>query len=335
MKPGEPNSVNKECERIIRVLEDSESRSRFEQFAAMSAAIFQAPIGFVSLLDSQRCRYIATVGMTSHDLALNEFPHLGEEHSDSPLVIQDVRADARFRDRAIANTDREIRFFASSWITHVGKVVGLIGAMDFDVREFTDSQIEQLSKLRPLAESFVDLQLKNRLAEEAAAITTAFYQKNPVMSHSLDPNGVIVQVSDLWCQNFGYRRDEVIGRKSIEFLTSESRNYAVEVALPQLRDTGQCSNLHFQWVTKDGSIRDVALSAILDQDQFGNPITLAVLTDVSDRVEDQLLLERQSAELYNTRERLETAIIGGDVGLWDWNVRDDEVYFSPVWHTQI
>ena len=335
MKPGEDNSIEPDRAWIIQSFDDSQSRAKLEQLAEMAANCLSVPIGFVSFFDRASFHYVATVGMKPHVLALDESPLLGTSGSKTPLIITDKSQDTRYSDRKLANASQKIRFLAATPIIHSNVVIGMIGGLDFVAREISDNQIDQLKLLQDLANSVVELQQELKSAEKTAAITTAFYQKNPVLSHTMDQAGVIIQVSDLWCQHFGYKREEVIGRRGIDFLTHESRNYAIEVALPQLRDSGRCSNLKFQWIRKDGSIRDVALSAVVDRDQFGQPITLAVLTDVTDQVEGQILLEQQSAELFNTRERLETAVLGGDVGLWDWNVQDDEVNFSPVWHTQI
>ena len=335
MKPVEHNTTEVDRASLIRALEDSPSRASLNKLAQMAANCMAAPIGFVSLLDNTRFQHLATCGIKPHELTIDENPHLVDEGFQGPWIVADIELDDRFRESKLTRTTPEIRFFAAVPIALDNNEIGLLGTMDIVAHQVADSQIEQLKLVQSLAESLIESHLEKNTAEKIAAVKTSLYQKNPVMSHTIDKAGVIVQVSDLWCQHFGYRREEVVGRNSIEFLTDESRNYAIEVALPNLRDTGRCTNLSFQWIRKDGSIRDVSLSAVVDQDQFGAPITLAVLTDVTDRVENQLLLEQQSAELFNTRERLETAVIGGDVGLWDWNVRDDEVNFSPVWHTQI
>ena len=45
------------------------------------------------------------------------------------------------------------------------------------------------------------------------------YHDAPVMLHAIDAGGRVVSVSNRWLEVLGYTRDEVIGRKSTDFLT--------------------------------------------------------------------------------------------------------------------
>ena len=69
------------------------------------------------------------------------------------------------------------------------------------------------------------------------------FRATPAMMHTIDNNGYIVEVSDYWLAHLGYRRDEVVGRKSIDFLDAESRKRAVETNLPELFRTGSNNNI--------------------------------------------------------------------------------------------
>jgi diguanylate cyclase (GGDEF)-like protein/PAS domain S-box-containing protein len=115
----------------------------------------------------------------------------------------------------------------------------------------------------------------------------------PAMLHSIDAEGRLISVSDAWLTKLGYVRDEVIGRRSSEFLTPASRDHAVKNVLPEFFRTGRCDNVEYQMVCKDGHVIDVLLSAVLHRDPSGQGQTsLAVITDVTAMKE----AERQVAE---------------------------------------
>jgi diguanylate cyclase (GGDEF)-like protein/PAS domain S-box-containing protein len=102
------------------------------------------------------------------------------------------------------------------------------------------------------------------------------------MLHSINKDGLLISVSDAWLLKLGYTREEVIGRRSSDFLTPESRAYAIRDVLPAFFQSGRTDAAEYQMVCKDGRVIDVLLSAVLDDSskELGG-ISLAVITDVT------------------------------------------------------
>jgi diguanylate cyclase (GGDEF)-like protein/PAS domain S-box-containing protein len=108
------------------------------------------------------------------------------------------------------------------------------------------------------------------------------YASVPAMMHSIDERGRLVNVSDAWLSVLGYERHEVLGRLSSEFLTPESSQYAREMVLPTFFQSGNCEEVEYQMVCKDGAVVDVLLSAKLQKDAAGRPFrSIAVMRDVT------------------------------------------------------
>ncbi|MBK6683334.1 MAG: PAS domain S-box protein [Deltaproteobacteria bacterium] len=143
-----------------------------------------------------------------------------------------------------------------------------------------------------------------RLAEQAHQDSEeryrALYERTPAMLHSIDREGRLIYVSDRWLEILGYTRAEVIGRRSTEFLTEASRTYAREVVLPEFLRTGRCEDVEYQFLTKDGRVVDVLLSATSERDEAGEVRqSLAVLADVTEkkRADAALLASLQEKEV--------------------------------------
>ncbi len=121
----------------------------------------------------------------------------------------------------------------------------------------------------------------------------SLYTKTPVMLHSIDAEGHLLSVSDLWLERLGYSKEEVIGRKAREFMTPESVRDAAEQSMPQFFRDGFCKNVEYQFVTKSGEILDILLSAVAEYDEAGRPTrSMAALNDITER----RIVERQLAQ---------------------------------------
>jgi PAS domain S-box-containing protein len=108
------------------------------------------------------------------------------------------------------------------------------------------------------------------------------YNNTPVMLHSIDKEGKLLSVSDYWLKAMGYKRNEVLGRKSTDFLSHKSKQYAAEKVIPEFMQTGYCDNIEYQFVRKNGEIIDTLLSAVSERDESGQLIrSLAVITDIT------------------------------------------------------
>ncbi len=110
-----------------------------------------------------------------------------------------------------------------------------------------------------------------------------FYEKAPVMLHSIDGSGRLLSVNDRWLENMGFTRSEVIGRPLGQFFTETARADLM-ATLPGFFREGRISQLPFQMVTKDGRIIEILLSAVGEFDAAGRFVrSLGAIEDVTER----------------------------------------------------
>ena len=146
------------------------------------------------------------------------------------------------------------------------------------------------------------------------------FQVTPAILHSINSEGRLIEVSDAWLAKFGYRREEVLGRLSSDFLSPASREYALREGLPEFFRNGRCDNVEYQMVCKDGRVLDVLLSAVLDaSDAVRGGCSLSVITDVTALKK----AERQLAE----REALYKGIVESQTELVSLARPDGELCF--------
>jgi PAS domain S-box-containing protein len=122
------------------------------------------------------------------------------------------------------------------------------------------------------------------------------YECTPAMLHSFDAEGRLISVSDVWLETLGYRREEVLGRRSWDFMTPESRDNSVNRLLPEFFRTGRVDNVEAQMVCKDGRVIDVLGSAILERDAANRPLrSRSVMFDITPRKQAQRELAASEA----------------------------------------
>jgi diguanylate cyclase (GGDEF)-like protein/PAS domain S-box-containing protein len=123
---------------------------------------------------------------------------------------------------------------------------------------------------------------KNGLAESPNY--RDLYIKTPVMMHSIDADGRLLEVNDFWAEVLGYEREEVIGNKLTAYLSESSSRMAEHSILPQFFLVGFVKDIPYQMVRKNGEIIDVLISATSEKDDSGQVLhSMAGVLDVTER----------------------------------------------------
>ena len=171
------------------------------------------------------------------------------------------------------DTPFSLKLYKNSW-----------GEDEFDIL------VRAINEMRmDLSESYSRLKVENseRLQAEKALKESEeeyrlLYQQAPVMLHNIDMEGRLTEVNEQWLKTLGYERGDVLGRCSIEFLTPESKQYAINL-FPELYEKGLLKDTEYQFVTKQGDVRDVLLTAHMvnkfNDESFFNFEDVSVLDD--------------------------------------------------------
>ncbi len=135
-------------------------------------------------------------------------------------------------------------------------------------------------------------------------------------------DGRYIEVNDSFLSTSGYTRNQVIGHTASELNLVVNPKESTQIRR-LLQKQGVVRNKEFNYRNKLGMLRTVLLSAeLIELDR--QTCILTVCKDITERkqIEEQLI---------KSEERWQLVIQGNNDGIWDWNLKTNEIFFSPRW----
>ena len=104
------------------------------------------------------------------------------------------------------------------------------------------------------------------------------------MATSIGEDGVYLDVNDVFLETLGYARDEMVGRRPIDFVTSETAQRIDSEFVPTLRRTGKLKNKPVSFVAKSGEVIDCLTDSLVEYDaSVGFIRTISMHSVISDQ----------------------------------------------------
>ncbi len=146
----------------------------------------------------------------------------------------------------------------------------------------------------------------------------------------VDKKAKYLYVSDNVEDILGYKAEEIIGKKTVfDLHPKEGFDEFKKGVFKVLKDKEKMQGLENPIVKKNGEICWVASAGLPVLDKKGNLLKY--------RGTDTNITERKKAEeeLKTKKEQFELAVAGSNDGVWDWDLRTNELYLSPKWKEQL
>lgn len=155
--------------RQYRIL-DTEPEEAFDRITRIVAAALRVPMASVTLVDDHRQWFKARIGLLESETSRDNSFCAHTMVAAGPMVVEDARQDARFRNNPFVTGDPNIRFYAGyPIVSEEGLPIGAVCAIDTTPRSATDQEIGLLKDLAAL----VAEQLELRLAASRDGLTGA------------------------------------------------------------------------------------------------------------------------------------------------------------------
>ncbi len=175
-----------------------------------------------------------------------------------------------------------------------------------------------------VASAIVRKKAEEELRNQHDLIKT-YFECSPNAIFVADFNGQTVDCNQAFLDLVGVPvKEKVIGAQIIDYVHKEDRERAVQ-DFEQISTSGGTKNIEYRIQTTDGRTLIVQVSATIIAQAGGPPrYILGMITDIT-----QQKLAEQSLRI--SEERYSLALEGANDGIWDWDLENNQIYYSPRW----
>ena len=265
-------------------------------------------------------------------------PHAGScgtaMYHDKTVVAEDIATDPRwanYREVALAHNLR------ACWSTPIhdagGAILGTFALYYEEPKAPTEAEKDLIEKAQALA----GIAIERHRAAQALRESEERYRTLVERSHDaiyIYPNRKIVFANRRACELSGYSREALYALDPYDLIHPDDS--AKLRAMIRDREEGESAPNRFdaRILCADGSVRHAAFSvqAITYNDAYA---VMGSVRDVTEKRATERALRHNKNALERERERLELALAGGDLGMWDLDVTTEETVYGERWASML
>jgi len=168
------------------------------------------------------------------------------------------------------------------------------------------------------------LRMEDAMRENNARMVKLIENMDAMLVH--DREGRFIIANRPACEQLGYTREELLER-SVKDIVPDFTEEKFQDLWKRSMEAGHSVEIQGLHRRKDGSTfsADMRIGLI---ELGGKTLMMCLARDITARVKAEVALR-------NSEERYAVAARGANDGLWDWNLRDGRIYFSPRWKAMI
>jgi len=190
-----------------------------------------------------------------------------------------------------------------------------------------EQRIEHLTREFMQLEQLLEDEITTRQAAETRLtqekeFSDAAIQSLPGSFYMFDAAGGMVRWNKSFQENSGYQDHEIINMRALEFIADVDRA-AVADAMRRIVDAGEEVSMEANMRHRNGSVVPYSFQGRpLDVD--GIRYCIGVGRNITER-------KQAEHDFQVAKERLDFALAGSSLALWDWDLATNTVYFNQGW----
>jgi diguanylate cyclase (GGDEF)-like protein/PAS domain S-box-containing protein len=321
----------------FRVL-DTPAEPAFDALVRRAQEAARAPMAWLAFDDGSREWVKAGAGVAFRELAGEQRIVFRGEAPSGPVEIEDAAA-SELRAHALVAGEPRLRFlYAVPLVTPDGYAVGALAVADRTPRRLGPAERTALENLASVAMARLEARSqpapdaapaagdRRREAEELLArereFSEAVIQGLPGAFVLFSREGELLRWNARMQAVTGYSNLEISSMRPLDFIAPEDRPL-VEAAIREVLEHGREVTVEAELVDRTGGRRPNLFT--------GKPLRVAGETRVMGFARDISERKRAEEQTLRAKERLDLALAGSSLALWDWDLRSNRVYFNEGW----
>ena len=255
---------------------DTPPEPALDDLTALAAAICEAPIALITLVDEHRQWFKSRVGLETQETP-REYSFCAHALGQSDLfIVPDAALDERFAQNPVVTGEPGIRFYAGApLITPESAILGTLCVIDRVPRTLTPAAGQALRVLSRQVMTQLELHRRTTGLIASEARYRALFEYAPDGILIADSGSTYLDANASFCRMLGYAREELIGLHAADIVVAdEIPHIASALGAIQAR-----TDYHREWRfrRKDGSTFPAEVIAT----QISDGKLLAVVRDIT------------------------------------------------------
>lgn len=301
--------------------------AQLDRLAGLAASLCEASIGLVSIVETDRLRFIGRSGTELAEVPLESSFCAHAMLGSECMVVADAKKDRRFHGNPLVIAAPSVRFYAGQpLVSREGAPLGSLCVMDAKPRTgLTEGQLQALETLAEAAMALLERCRFEKSSDRLRArsdVGIADLQQHfqvladamPQLVWSTTPEGMADYFNRGWCEFTGQPAEDSYGTHWVSLLHPDDRTAAEQCWMKAVA-TGEDYEIEYRLLHRDGEHRWVLARGLPLRNGDGE-ITrwIGTCTDIHEQKAAAERLEVLSREL-NHRIKNIFAVIGGLIAL--------------------
>ena len=303
-----------------------------EALSIMMDAVFQisgVDMGGIYLFNDQGTELSLFAHRGLSEKFLKEKSFYGADSPNVKIVLQGKPIYAQMPETTmpelIKDADQKVLSLAFIPFKHEDKVIGVINLASMtSTRFYSDMQISIESLAAQIGGTISRIYAENALISSQQNFQMLFETIDDFL-FILDIDANIIQANSIVKKRLGYTTAELAGLNVLTVHPPDRRDEAGYIVGEML--AGRAAYCPVPLYAKDGTLIPVETRVILGK-WDDKDVLFGISRDVSER-------QKGEAALRESEARWNFALEGSGDGVWDWNIKANEVFYSKQWKAML